>query len=248
MGLSTRMERNRSRLEVDLRDSWKRSYFSPAVLSLSSALLPRLRAVARGTLLDVGSGTMPFRSSVIDLVDEYRSLDVEPRVPDVDVIADVRDMRPVGSETCDVVLCSQVLEHIPDPASALTEMMRVLRPGGSLVLTVPFLSRLHEEPADYFRFTQYGLASLLEGAGFRIVAIVPAGSFCSFIGHQISTVVVCSVWDVPVVSGAAFWLNLLLVVLPCSWADRVLPMRRRMPLNYVAVAVKPEPLAGSASV
>jgi SAM-dependent methyltransferase len=233
------IQRNRARLDAELRDSWKRMYFSPAILSLSSALIPRLRGVASGTLLDVGSGTMPFRAHVRDLVDGYRSLDIERRVPDVDFVADVRDMDPVASATCDVVLCSEVLEHVSEPDKAITEMMRVLKPGGHLVLTVPFLSRLHEEPSDFFRFTEYGLRSLLERAGFEIAEIVPTGSLFSFVGHQVSTVVVCGSWGVPVVRDLSFWLNLVLVVLPCYWIDRLAGIRRKMPLNYVAVAVKP---------
>lgn len=237
--MGDRIRRNREKLDVELRSSWKRAYFSPASLSLSSKLIPQLRAVASGKLLDVGSGTMPFRSSVIDLVDEYRSLDIERRVPDVDFIADVRDMEPVPSDTFDVLLCSQVLEHVTQPDKAIAEMKRVLRPGGRLVLTVPFLSRLHEEPVDYFRFTEYGVASLLEGAGFQVEQILPAGSIFCFLGHQASTLLVCSVWDVPLLKDLSFWVNLVLIVLPCHWLDRLLGTQKKLPLNYVAVAVKP---------
>ncbi len=235
-----RVRRNRERLDVDLRDSWRRKYFSPAILSLYSRLIPRLRAVASGTLLDVGSGTMPFRSQVGDLVEKYHSLDIERRVPDVDFVADITQMEPVGSGTYDLVLCSQVLEHIAQPDKAIREVMRVLRPGGRLVLTVPFLSRLHEEPFDYFRFTEYGLRVLLENAGFRVTEVVPAGSLISFVGHQVSTIVVCGVWGVPVLKEVAFWLNAVLVALPCYWLDRLLRIEKKIPLNYVVVALKPE--------
>ena len=156
------LRRNRARMEAELRDSWKRAYLSPAIATLTRALVPRLRAAARGRFLDVGSGTMPFRSEVAGLVEEYRSLDIEERVAGVDFIADVMDMAPVEAGTFDVVLCSQVLEHVRDPALALSEIHRVLAPEGRLVLTVPFLSRLHEVPNDYFRFTEYGLRHLLE--------------------------------------------------------------------------------------
>lgn len=238
--MSSRLRRNRATLDLELRGSWKRRYFSPAVLSLSNALVPRLRAAASGTLLDVGAGTMPFRGDVVDLVTEYRSLDLERRAPDVDFVADVRAMEPVGSDSFDVVLCSQVLEHVDQPAVALAEMYRVLRPGGRLVLTVPFLSRLHEEPFDYFRYTRYGLVALLEGSGFQVREVAPAGSFLCFVGHQVSTLLVCGTWHVPVLRQVAFWVNLLVVVLPCTWLDRVLGTTRKVPLNYVAVAIKPD--------
>jgi SAM-dependent methyltransferase len=234
-----RIRRNRDRLEVELRDSWRRKYFSPAILSLHSRLVPRLRTVASGALLDVGSGTMPFRSSVTGLVEEYHSLDIERRVPDVDFVADIRDMRSVGSGNYDVVLCSQVLEHVAEPGKAIEEIMRILRPGGRLVLTVPFLSRLHEEPFDYFRFTEYGLRVLLEASGFQVVEVLPTGSLLSFVGHQVSMIVVCGTWDRPLLRDVAFWLNAFLIVLPCYWLDRLLGIERKVPLNYVAVAVKP---------
>jgi Methylase involved in ubiquinone/menaquinone biosynthesis len=237
--MGNRLRRNREKLDVELRASWKRAYFSPATLSLSNTLIPQLRAAASGKLLDVGSGTMPFRSSVIDLVDEYRSLDIERRVPEVDIVADVRDMDSVNSDTFDVLLCSQVLEHISEPDKAIKEMARVLRPGGRLVLTVPFLGRLHEEPFDYFRFTKYGLESLLDAAGLQVKQILPTGSLLCFLGHQVSTLLVCSVWDVPILKDMSFWANMILVVLPCYWLDRLLGMHKKMPLNYVAVAVKP---------
>lgn len=233
------MKRNRERLEVDLRDSWRRRYFSPATLSLYERLVPRLRAVASGALLDVGSGTMPFRAEVIDLVDDYHSLDIEKRVPDVDFVADIRDMALVRSGEYDLVLCSQVLEHIAEPDKAIRELIRVLRPGGKLVLTVPFLSRLHEEPFDYFRFTEHGLRVLLENVGFQVREVLPAGSILSFIGHQVSTIVISGTWDVPVLKHVAFWLNALVIALPCYWLDRLFGIERKMPLNYVVVAQKP---------
>jgi SAM-dependent methyltransferase len=234
-----RMKRNRQLLEVELRDSWRRRYVSPAILSLSERLVPRLRAVASGALLDVGSGTMPFRTDVSDLVDEYHSLDIEKRIPDVNFVADITDMGPIGSGTYDLVLCSQVLEHIAEPDKAIREVIRVLRPGGKLVLTVPFLSRLHEEPFDYFRFTEHGLRVLLENAGFQVREILPTGSVLSFLGHQVSTIVVGGVWHVPVLKHVAFGLNALLIALPCYWLDRLLGIEAKIPLNYVVVAQKP---------
>ena len=234
--VSNLMRRNRARMEVELRDSWKRAYLSPAISSLTRALVPRLRAVAHGRFLDVGSGTMPFRAEVAGLVDEYRSLDVQERVGGVDFIADVMDMAPVDSGSFDVVLCSQVLEHVNDPARALAEIHRVLAPGGRLVLTVPFLSRLHEVPHDYFRYTEFGLRHLLAGAGSRVESVDAAGSLASFTGHQVSTVLLCSTWGVPVLRDVVFWLNLAFVVLPCAWIDRAVALRRQVPLNYVVVA------------
>lgn len=61
----------------------------------------------------------------------------------------------------DGVLCTEVLEHLPEPQRAIDEMYRVLAPGGRLLLTTRFLFPIHDAPHDYFRFTKYGLRHLL---------------------------------------------------------------------------------------
>ncbi len=233
-----RIRKNRTQIESDLRDSPSRKYFSASINSMYRVLVPRLRSRIHGKVLDVGAGTMPFKAYLDGSVDEYRALDVEERSTGIDFVCDVQDMAPVPSSAFDGLLCSQVLEHVSEPQRALCEMSRVLRPGGTLVLSVPFLSRLHEEPHDYFRFTEYGLRVLLEGSGFVVDEIVPAGSFFCFLGHQISTLFVCSVWHVPLLKRLVFWLNALLFTLPFAAVDRALRIERVMPLNYVVVASK----------
>jgi SAM-dependent methyltransferase len=229
---------SRTALEKDLRDSWKRKYLSPVVLGLYTELLPRLDRHARGTFLDAGCGTMPFRRHVEGRLERYDSLDVESRAPGVTYIADVRAMPMVPTDGYDTVLCSEVLEHVSDPERALTELHRVLRPGGTLVLSVPFLSRLHEEPHDYFRYTRHGLEHLLRAAGFRVAEIVPTGSVFSFLGHQLSTILVTTTYRIPLFGQLAFAANALALVVPCYWLDRVSGLRQKLPAGYVAVAFK----------
>lgn len=233
-----RLKQNRAQIEVDLRDSDRRKYFSPVQLCLSAAVLPRLRTYASGKLLDAGCGTIPFRRYYHDLVAEYHTLDVEKRVADVNFVGDVCHMDMLAAESYDTVFSSEVLEHIPRPDLAIAEVYRVLKPQGKFILTVPYLSRLHEEPHDYFRYTCYGLQSLLERNGFRVLEIVPTGSLFSFLGHQISTAIVCPFWHIPIVRDVMFWLNAVLCTLPCYWLDRFLRIAPKMPLGYVAVAEK----------
>lgn len=68
---------------------------------------------------------------------------------------------PFRDASFDVVLCTEVLEHLPEPQRAIDEMFRVLTPGGQLLLTTRFLFPIHDAPHDYFRFTKYGLQYLL---------------------------------------------------------------------------------------
>ncbi|MBP7741222.1 MAG: class I SAM-dependent methyltransferase [Candidatus Pacebacteria bacterium] len=75
------------------------------------------------------------------------------------IVGDAQDM-PFPDSSYDVIVCSEVLEHIPDPKKAIGEMFRVLAPGGTLILTTRFVFPVHDAPGDYWRFTPYGLRSL----------------------------------------------------------------------------------------
>jgi SAM-dependent methyltransferase len=70
--------------------------------------------------------------------------------------------------TYDVVICEQVLEHVPDPSLALTNLHSLCRPGGALFVSTPFLVRIHDMPGDYWRFTPDGLRLLVERAGMTV--------------------------------------------------------------------------------
>ena len=78
---------------------------------------------------------------------------------------------PVDDGRFDAVVCTQVLEHVAEPAAVLRELCRVLAPGGLLFLTVPLFYAEHEVPYDFQRFTRYGLERLLPLAGFDIERI-----------------------------------------------------------------------------
>jgi SAM-dependent methyltransferase len=77
------------------------------------------------------------------------------------------------SEAFDVVICEQVIEHVPDPSAAAANLRRLCRPGGHVVVSTPFLVRVHEiwGMQDYWRFTPRGLRTLLERAGLHVDAI-----------------------------------------------------------------------------
>jgi SAM-dependent methyltransferase len=129
-------------------------------------------------VLDAGAGEAPYRELFEHC--EYRTTDwsesVHPGAQRADVIASL-DALPLADGSFDAVLCTQVLEHVADPAVVLAELHRVLRPGGWLWLTVPLTWPLHEEPFDFFRYTPYGLTHLLEGAGFGGVHVAPRNGY-----------------------------------------------------------------------
>jgi len=86
------------------------------------------------------------------------------------------DRWPVLDASMDVVLTTETLEHVLEPAVFLMEARRVLRDGGRLILTVPFAVRWHYVPHDYWRFTPSSLRSLLERAGFTDVVVNARGN------------------------------------------------------------------------
>jgi SAM-dependent methyltransferase len=165
-----------------LRQRWQREHFEPGGLGLLinpfyfarrgllrelSAFFPQLT----GEVLDVGCGRKPYRTYVPAV--RYVGLDVDTpatrALGAADVIYDGR-VFPFGDASFDGVLCSQVLEHVFAPEEFLGEIHRVLRPGGHLVLAVPFVWDEHEQPQDFARYSSYGLRALLERNGFEIVA------------------------------------------------------------------------------
>jgi len=217
-----------------------RKWFSPSLFSLQRSLIPILERYATGTMLDVGCGGMPYTSVVEDRISSYDGLDINPRTEGVRFVCSVMDMVPVESGSYDTVLCSEVLEHVPYPTTAVEEMSRVLRPGGKLIISVPFLSRLHEEPNDFQRFTEHGLRLLLSDAGFEVEFVESIGTVASFLAHQVSSAIVLPTWGIPILRWPVFVLNVALVVLPALVLDVLLrPVQRKLPLGYVLVASKP---------
>ena len=134
-----------------------------------------------GMVLDLGCGSRPFEAFFNGRVTRWVGADYpssgHPRAHP-DVLADAM-MLPLAGECFDTVLCTQVLEHVPEPMDVLREAWRVLRPGGHLVLTAPQYNALHGEPQDFYRYTKYGLDHLARKAGFEVKAIEPIGGFLS---------------------------------------------------------------------
>jgi len=144
--------------------------------------LLRFQEFVGGTVLDLGCGSRPYESFFNGRVTRWIGADYpasgHPAARGVDLFADAM-LLPLASESFDTVLCTQVLEHVPEPLDLLREARRVLRPGGHLVLTAPQYNALHGEPQDFYRYTRYGLEHLARKAGFQVSAIVPIGGFLS---------------------------------------------------------------------
>lgn len=123
-----------------------------------------------GPLLDVGCGTKPYRD--LFKTDTYVGLDIDSESSRSRGTADAfydGGQFPFNDAQFSSVLCNQVLEHVFNPEKFIGEIHRVLRRGGMLLLTVPFVWDEHEQPYDYARYSSFGLAALLEKNGFRVL-------------------------------------------------------------------------------
>jgi SAM-dependent methyltransferase len=154
--------------------------------TLFTSLQDAGRQTRGGWLLDIGCGNKPYLP-FFQHVTRYVGIDLPPppgveRCPDVWASA----LRlPFAAERFDTVLCTQVLEHVPQPEQLLREVFRVMRVGGRLILTAPQTWGLHEEPEDYYRFTRYGLQYLLVKAGFQVESLEARGGLFRLIGQML---------------------------------------------------------------
>ena len=147
---------------------------------------------AGARVLDIGAGGCPYRAlfkhcryETQDFAQlEGSQLSNLSGYGAIDYISDITSI-PVADASFDAVLCTEVLEHVADPAAAIREMARILRPGGQLFLTAPLGSGLHQQPYHFYGgFTPFWYRRFLGEAGFDQVRVEPNGGFFKFYGQE----------------------------------------------------------------
>ena len=135
-------------------------------------------------ILDAGAGKCPYKYIFKDF--NYQSTDMPGGFYDQphDFECELHSI-PKGDNTYDAVILTQVLEHVPDPEAVLTEIFRILKPNGKLLLSVPLNGPLHGEPWHYFQFTHHGLAQLAKKTDFKIAEMEKIGGAFWFIGKRL---------------------------------------------------------------
>ena len=147
--------------------------------------LERAWTYAGGLLLDVGCGSRPFAPLFEGRVRRYLGTDLRSSrylggsPPDAYARAEAQ---PFRDGTFDTVLGLSMMTYRPEPARMLEEARRLLKPGGMLILEFTQMVPLHDEPHDYFRFTRYGAAHLLEQSGFEPLEFIPIGGLWARVG------------------------------------------------------------------
>lgn len=165
--------------------------FSTYIQSEDTKQLKRLiENFGRGNVLDVGCGGGRIKKW-LPIGAHYTGMDAVEGLG-VDVAGDVHDL-PFEDAVFDTVLCTSVLEHVSDERRVVSEMYRVLKPGGRVIVTIPFVHHYHRDPEDYRRLTHVGLEKLLREQGFSSVQIyrnngvyatVEYAFFCVFVNAR----------------------------------------------------------------
>ncbi len=147
------------------------------------------RAAAQGAskefrVLDAGAGKAPFRG-LFDHV-SYETADfgqVNKTYARLDYVCDLTSI-PVPDSSYDLVFCTQVMEHVPDPLAVLREFNRVLKPEGQAWLSAPFFYAEHEKPYDFHRFTQFAWKRMAAETGFTVQEITWLEGYYGTLAYQ----------------------------------------------------------------
>lgn len=139
-------------------------------------------------VLDVGAGTGPYREFFSHC--EYKTQDFLQLAQDkllkgneytaIDYVCDVTNI-PVENESFDYIICTEVIEHLPEPISALKEISRICMKGGKILITAPLGSHLHQQPYHFYGgYTPYFYNKFLTEFNFQDITIHQNGGFFSF--------------------------------------------------------------------
>lgn len=173
---------NRQPYALRSKDTERNSRLFPSRFDRSFCVLSRLRGQLESIvhlylrhslspiIVDFGSGDAPYRQLFTDYLGSYVSVDTPTNaLADFHFTPDGRS--PLPSECADVVLSTQVLEHVHDPALYLAECHRMLKPEGCLILSTHGFWMYHGHPDDFWRWTGTGLRHQLEHSGFAVLEL-----------------------------------------------------------------------------
>jgi SAM-dependent methyltransferase len=131
-----------------------------------------------GDLLDVGCGKVPLYGAYRPHVESITCIDWSESLHGdsfLDEQVDLSGPLPFADGSFDTIVLSDVLEHLWSPRDLMAEIRRVIRPGGVVLMNVPFMYWIHERPHDYFRYTRYALERMAEESGLDVKELSAIG-------------------------------------------------------------------------
>jgi len=140
-----------------------------------SSVIPRY---ASGRLLDLGCGKVPLYATYKDHVTDIVCVDwgnSQHKNDHLDYELDLTKDLPFPTAEFNTIILSDVLEHVSSPEPLWREMARVLAVNGKVIMNVPFYYWLHEQPYDYYRYTEFALRRFIELSGMKLILIEPLG-------------------------------------------------------------------------
>lgn len=173
--------------KYEYRNGKLRGSNNPKHLAVSSRLMTDItaslyqkyiRKYAKGKLVDLGCGNVPFYSAYKDHITGNTCVDWPNTLHKnqyLDVECDLNQPLPLPDCYFDTIIISEVLEHIANPELVWAEMKRILKPGGRILLSVPFLYKIHEAPFDFFRYTEFALRNFAEKNKLNVLELESFG-------------------------------------------------------------------------
>ena len=128
--------------------------------------IKKYSTLLKGKVLDFGCGNKPFKELIP--AEEYIGVDYNAEGKDVDIVYNGIKL-PFDDNTFDSIISTEVFEHIFNLNDIIKELHRVLKPGGNMLITIPFAWEEHDMPFDYARYTTKGIENILTKAGFKII-------------------------------------------------------------------------------
>jgi SAM-dependent methyltransferase len=171
--------------KFELRKGKLVSTFNPQYIACGSRLSAQWVAdeytkyipiYCQGHLADIGCGNLPFYGYYRNFVESTTAIDWESSCNlncHLDILADLNcpPIPAMQANTFDCAIMSDLLEHIFSPGPLIDEVARILKPGGHVLMNVPFYYYIHEMPHDYHRYTEFALTRYFEQSGFEVVVL-----------------------------------------------------------------------------
>jgi len=171
------------RLNQEDRDGWFKA-------KVESHIKPGMN------VLDVGAGTAPYKSLfekcryIAHDFGEYKGIKLgeTTEYTDIDIKSDITDI-PLPQSCIDLVLCTEVLEHVPNPIDAMKEIFRVLKPDSCAIITAPFTSGSHQRPYHFYAgFSPEWYLFVAKSIGLEILELTPHGGFFRLMAQEFGRV------------------------------------------------------------